>query len=282
MVKILVRWTPLMAQLLLSMGALLGGDFSLIPFEHRFIDKANVGADCKAIGDINGDGFADVVVADNETAPLQWYEYPKWTKHVIDSRPFLTTDMQVADIDGDGDIDVVVPDHDASKLLWYRNLGKGQGQWEAVVIGQVDRKWLHDVEVGDVDRDGRLDAVIRGHIGPTTLFLQETPGSWKKVAIDAASEGEGTALGDIDLDGDLDIVQHGYWLEAPANPAEGKSWVRHQVASGWSKACQTSSWLKPKAPVAWVVRSSPQPKRRDMDSSCDRQLGGLRPYLQNG
>jgi len=235
MPKSLIRWTPILLLLFLPIGALVRGDFTPVSFEHHFIDKTDVGADCKAIGDINGDGFPDVVIADNETAPLQWYEYPKWTKHVIDARLVFTTDMQVADIDGDGSTDVVVPDHNASNLLWYRNPGKGQGQWEAVVIGQVDRKWLHDVEVGDVDGNGKLDVVIRGHIGPTTLFLQEIPRSWKKVVIDAATDGEGTALGDIDLDGDLDIVQDGYWLEAPANPAAGKSWMRHQVASGWSK-----------------------------------------------
>lgn len=210
------------------------GDLGQTSFEHRFIDKSDLGVDCKAIGDISGDGFPDIVVADNSGTPLQWYEYPKWTKHTIDSRSVFTTDMQLGDVDADGTLDVIVPDHEARKLLWYKNPGKVEGYWRPVVIGEADRTGLHDVEVGDIDHNGTLDAVIRGHRGPTTLFLQETPSAWKRAILKAADVGEGTALGDIDLDGDLDIVQDGYWLEAPADPGDGNAWLKHTVASGWS------------------------------------------------
>jgi hypothetical protein len=120
------------------------------------------------------------------------------------------------------------------KVALYKNPGKVQGQWRPIVIGEADRTGLHDVEVGDIDHNGTLDAVIRGHRGPTTLFLQETPSAWKRATLNAAGVGEGTALGDIDLDGDLDIVQDGYWLEAPSNPGDGNAWVKRTVASGWS------------------------------------------------
>ncbi|MDQ3931879.1 MAG: VCBS repeat-containing protein, partial [Actinomycetota bacterium] len=141
-------------------------------FNHVLIDPSDLGADCKAVGDLNGDGHADVIVADNGGTPLQWYEYPHWRKHVIDPRSVFTTDMQTADVDGDSDTDIIVPDHAARTLLWYRNPLRGGGQWAPIVIGAGA---AHDLEVGDVDGDTRPDVVTRARGDPTLLFLQRGP-----------------------------------------------------------------------------------------------------------
>ena len=73
--------------------------------------------------------------------------------------------------------------------------------------------------------DTKLDVVIRGHFGPTTLYLQGTPAVWTPVAIAAAIDNEGIALADVDVDGHVDIVQNGYWLEAPDDPSDGGAWT---------------------------------------------------------
>jgi hypothetical protein len=53
-----------------------------IPFKHVIVDDDGpTDIQCKAIGDINGDGFPDLVAA-GTNGTIVWYEYPKWTKHV--------------------------------------------------------------------------------------------------------------------------------------------------------------------------------------------------------
>ena len=43
--------------------------------------------------------------------------------------------------------------------------------------------------------------------------------------------GEGTSLGDIDGDGDLDIAHNGFWLENPGNVFA--AWPKHTIDSSW-------------------------------------------------
>ena len=93
----------------------------------------------------------------------------------------------------------------------------------------IDNEGGHDVEVGDVDGDGRLDVLVRK--GRTRVFLQAQQDSWRKINIPTGGRG-GTALGDLDGDGDLDIVENGYWLEAPDDKVNG-TWQRHEIAAGW-------------------------------------------------
>ena len=200
-------------------------------FKHVVIDRQNPNRPhCKAAGDINGDGCADVVVAGDRGGGLFWYAFPIWKKHPIDSGSF-STDMQLADVDGDGDLDVIVPKREMG-ILWYENpTSKGdpaKDPWKRHVI-HADEDFHHDVAVGDVDHNGRWDVVTRG--GQTRVFLQIAPDSWTRVVLPTGGRG-GTALGDLDRDDDLDIVQNGYWLECPGDPVHGQ-WKRHEIAAGW-------------------------------------------------
>ena len=203
---------------------------SSFSFARAVVDASLPGSlDNKAVGDLDGDGLPDIAVGTD--SQLVWYRAPGWARTEIAGGHNFTTDMQAADVDGDGDTDLVTPHYDEGVVVWYRNPTRGGGGWTPVEIGRPGT--AHDVEVGDVDGDRRLDVVTRGHAGPTTLFRQADPTSWQGVTISAASASEGIALGDLDRDGRLDIVQNGYWLAAPADVTAGHAWTRHAFAPGW-------------------------------------------------
>jgi hypothetical protein len=200
-------------------------------FQHVVIDAANPSnPHCKTLGDIDGDGLLDALAASSSGGGMFWYEYPGWTKHAIRTSGSWTTDMQVGDVDNDGDLDVVIPD--GSGLQWYENPRPGGNPrttpWPVHLIGSNGAN-NHDVEVGDVDGDGALDVVTRKKTGNTTYFWkQESPTSWQEITI-STTAGEGTALGDLDGDDDLDVAHNGFWIEQ----IDTTTWTEHPIVAGW-------------------------------------------------
>ncbi|MCA9177913.1 MAG: VCBS repeat-containing protein [Planctomycetales bacterium] len=71
------------------------------------IDKIDIGYGLQ-MADVNGDGKTDIVLCDQKT--VQWYEAPKWTKHVIAKDLTVRDNVCVTarDIDGDGKCEIAV------------------------------------------------------------------------------------------------------------------------------------------------------------------------------
>ncbi|HET7102420.1 MAG TPA: VCBS repeat-containing protein, partial [Terriglobia bacterium] len=99
-----------------------------VPFAHVTIDNhAPVNQWATGVGDINGDGYVDVVTSGSTVGKggLYWYEYPGWSRHVIDATGGFSDDLQLVDVDKDGDLDIVVPEDGSKEVRWYESPGPG-------------------------------------------------------------------------------------------------------------------------------------------------------------
>jgi hypothetical protein len=180
------------------------------------------------VGDVDGDGDNDVVAVQEGDTTIQVFRSPNWTRSTLVSftgtyRYPRADDFKVADLDGDGDLDLVTglgafPTDNTVQAVWCENLGNG-GSFTTQVIGSP-QGYVKDIVVVDLDRNGRPDVVMRMD-GATQVWLQETNGSWTEVVLNHPAH-EGLEAGDLDMDGDLDLILNGFWFATPNSPAEAR------------------------------------------------------------
>jgi hypothetical protein len=205
-----------------------------LQFRHVYIDRQNpADPHCKAAGDMDGDGYVDLLAASASGGGLFWYRYPDWSKHQIAEGTF-TTDMAVADVNGDGCLDVVIP-NDEGLMCYVNPLGRGGDPaadlWEAVNVSP-DGARMHDVQVADLNGSGRLDMVTRHQSGfgkrlgnEVHLWIQKDLSTWLHRAF-SCPHGEGLAVADLNGSGRMDVIIGGRWYENPGDVLGGE-WVEH-------------------------------------------------------
>jgi hypothetical protein len=254
----------------------------------------DIGYSALASGDINRDGFPDIVAASHFGGVQTLLSDGRggFTEKIL-RREDGYVGAQLADIDGDGHLDLILAGYKTAGLEVY--LGNGTGSWElrttlpdprpgpimpgrAVVLGDLNhdghldlvavfQRWgvyiysgdgrggftggpvefyslsgaFESVALGDVNKDGHPDIVINGTFlgrdqpnGPD-VYLGDGRGGWKassaglKVLKLAAA---GIALGDLDQDGNLDLVAGGH-VTGAVRDGYGLFWFRGDGKGGW-------------------------------------------------
>ena len=143
----------------------------------------------------NGDGtFTDVATASG-----------------IDGGPAASVGVLFFDVDDDRDLDLYVVNHGSRNRLFFNSrVGEYRDATSEHELLADAGPGLGGV-LGDVDADGRQDLLLLRGAAPPRLFLQVRRGQFAedhafRSAVESIAGASGGLLGDLDLDGDLDLV----------------------------------------------------------------------------
>jgi hypothetical protein len=201
-------------------------------------DDIHGGIGPRGVADLDGDGDADIVLPD------RWLENRQmgreWVRHSI---PFgkrgpwgLSARSWIADLDKDGDADIIMTDSDQkeSRAVWLENNGATPPSFRLHLLpltAQGVRGSFHSLAVADFDLDGDLDILTAEQEDPSIppegatprFFVWENNGKGftERIIFDGRLGGHDAIAGDIDADGDIDVVSK-IWSRRKDNANGGR------------------------------------------------------------
>jgi len=199
-----------------------------------------------AAGDINSDGYEDVISAAVDGSNVTWWANPgvagTWNDRVVTTNIPNVQDLTVADVDNDGQLDIVGASANFDAIYWWRNTNGLGTRWQTNFVGLLNG--MDAVATGDIDGDGTIDAVGgSGFLGDIYVY-RNTNGDgivWATNDISLQATGV-TALATADLngDGDVDVLgavsglsQLVWWRN---NNGAGTVWRTNIIVAGFGGA----------------------------------------------
>ena len=239
-----------------------------------------------ALLDVNADGRLDVAASAWNGNHFAWFANPgsdaanaEWPKHLIDKDISETRTIRAADFNGDGKPDLLGTARTSNLTAWYEHTAAGT--WTRHVIDDHSPQPIHGHPV-DMDGDGDADVVMAlGMLAPieqadtNQIAWYENVGrpgkgvEWKKHVIGSLPYAFEAVAGDLDQDGDLDVVGTAWggtgqvvWFEN-SGKATGE-WTMHVLKEKWPRANQA------------VIADLDGDKRPDIAATAERGTNELR------
>lgn len=175
------------------------------------------------VGDIDGDGSADLAVADrtnDAVGVLIGAGNGTFQNGDVLAGQEATRVVGLGDMDGDDDLDLLAVSGNTTcsmlpcdpipgrLSLWHNDGNGGFGAASVVLAGDTPL----DIETADFDGDGRRDVLIGDVTGKAVHFvrgLPDAPFLADPVSTDTTASAGGTAIGDLDADDELDVIAVG-------------------------------------------------------------------------
>ncbi len=238
-------------------------------------ESSGIAATGVAAGDVDGDGYPDLLVTDAFGPTRLFRNRRDGTFEEITASSGIVTEgptrsAAFADVNGDGNLDVFIcgtgdyygqmPDPPFDANDGRRNtlfLGDGKGHFRDVSAEwgvAKPTRWSLSCLFADFDGDGRPDLIVTNDFGFKNLYRNVDGKHFedvtKKLGAEDRAYGMSAAWGDFDGDGRIDLyttgtyTQWGFLHEYPGLPVPLPGRIFRPVAIAWmEKMCRGNSLL---------------------------------------
>ncbi|GAB3875592.1 hypothetical protein GCM10028824_31360 [Hymenobacter segetis] len=188
-----------------------------------------------AMGDVDGDGDLDLLVAtQSTTVSVRLNDGRGHFAGNTEVAVLTGTSLLLGDVDGDGDLDMV--NSSPYRISVHLNDGAGVFSDSRQIPLVSSSSAANDAALGDVDGDGDLDLLFTRPGGPTNIAvrLNDGTGTFSGTREVEAGSAHSILLGDVDGDGDLDVLATGAanTVIIRLNDGSGNFTGTQQVATG--------------------------------------------------
>ncbi|KGL62448.1 hypothetical protein PHEL85_2242 [Polaribacter sp. Hel1_85] len=165
-------------------------------------------------GDIDGDGDLDMVATSVSDDKIAWYENdglatPSFTEHIITTTADRSWNVTIADVDGDGHIDIIATSYFDTSIAWYKNDGNATPSFSQQLLSNTVST-PYSITSGDIDNDGDIDILVASLNDDSIIWFENdgtaTPNFTQNTITTTADGIRSVTIGDLDNDGDLDII----------------------------------------------------------------------------
>lgn len=191
-----------------------------------------------SLGDLDGDGDLDILLAKGRHWPLRNRVLlndgkGRFSASDLGDQPDRTYSSLLADLDRDGDLDVVVSNDSPDPKLFYLNNGQGRfslaGEW-----GDAD--WnTRNAAIADLNGDGFLDVIAANRRSASFFCINDGgKGFPRDRCVELPTESATSIVpGDFDGDGTIDLaVPHRDGGQSRVHFNDGRAAFRRSAAFG--------------------------------------------------